>query len=284
MNNTNAGNPAPEDENNFSLTEPFQEIDIAGIALDSANAGIWIMDAASKKFLPSKRTKELFGFLPDEEMSFEAAMLKVVAKHRNTVAEAIENAFKERRTLNIEYPIVDLPDHNRRWLSVTGGYSSVPAGNSYFSGIVMDITEQKQSDLRRSKFIGMVSHELKTPLTTIKAYVQLLNNWARKQKDNFTTGALSKVEKQVTKMLNMINSLLNLSSVEAGKIHLKKETFPLNALITEVVEETLFVTSTHPIEVTHCDHIEVEADRDKIAGFGQFAQQRSQILCQRFCY
>jgi signal transduction histidine kinase len=243
--------------------EPFQAIDIARVALDSANVGIWIMDSISGKFLPSNRTKELFGFLPNEEMSFEDAMLRVVDKQRKGVVDTIENAIKTHSNLYMEYPIVDIHDNKQRWLCVTGGFSNSDA-SSYLSGIIMDITERKQNDLRRSKFIGMVSHELKTPLTALKAYVQMLNNWAKKQKDNFTIGALSKVEKQVKKMLNMINSLLNLSGAEAGKIHLNKQEFMLNELIAEVIEETVFITSTHKITMDSCEEIRINADRDKI--------------------
>ncbi|EHQ28886.1 PAS domain-containing sensor histidine kinase [Mucilaginibacter paludis] len=264
MNNNSGEFTNPEKHNDSGLTEPLQEMDIAKIALDSANVGIWIMDPVSGKFLPSERTRDLFGFLPGADMSFEDAMSRVVDKYRKSVKLAIENAFKKQHTLYIEFPITGFADQKQRWLNVTGGFSSSTATNSYFSGIIMDVTEQKQNDLRRSKFIGMVSHELKTPLTALKAYVQMLNNWAKKQKDNFTIGALSKVDKQVKKMLNMINSLLNLSGAEAGKIHLKKEEFRLDVLINEVVEETLFITSTHHIVTSPCDSVTINADREKI--------------------
>jgi signal transduction histidine kinase len=264
MNNHSDGNELSEKNTASSLAEPFKSIDVSEIALESANAGVWIMDPASGKFLPSKRTKELFGFLPVDEMAFEDAMLKVVDKHRKSVVAAINNTLKKQSSLFIEFPITVLTDNKQRWLSVTGGFGNSTEANSYFSGIIMDITEQKQRDLRRSRFIGIVSHELKTPLTALKGYIQMINNWAKKQKDNFTIGALSKVEKQVKKMLNMINSLLNLSGVEAGKIHLKKEEFGLDELIKEVVEETLFITSTHQIVINHCDLVTVNADRDKI--------------------
>ena len=263
----NSGEKAfSEDDSEFRLKEPFQSIDVAAIALDSASIGIWIIDPASRKLFSSKRTKELFGFLPGEEMSFEDAMSKVIDKHRKVVMDAIENAFKKQDQLYIEYPVSVLTDNRQRWLSVKGGFNSSGSGthNNYFSGIVMDITEQKENDLRRSKFIGMVSHELKTPLTALKAYVQMLNNWAKKQKDNFTIGALSKVEKQVKKMLNMINSLLHLSGAEVGKIHLNKTEFILNELMTEVVEETLFITSAHNIIMAPCEIVKVTADREKI--------------------
>src|ERR1700712_5208367 len=257
MNETSDNQPVADPK------EAFLTLDLAQMALDSANAGIWILDAVSRKFLPSNRSKILFGFLPEEEISFEDALLKVADKNRRGVLAAVEKAIKLRGNLYVECPVNIATETKPRWLSLTGGFSAEP-GNNYFSGIVVDITEQKQNDLRRSRFIGIVSHELKNPLTTLKAYVQMLNNWAKKQKDSFTIGTLSKVEKQVKKMLNMINSLLNLSGAEAGKIHLNKQEFGLEELISEVIEETMFITASHNIVMVPCEMIRVNADRDKI--------------------
>jgi signal transduction histidine kinase len=244
--------------------EPFLTLDLAQMALDSANVGIWIFDAVSRKFLPSNRSKILFGFLPEEEISFEDALLKVADKNRRSVVAAVEKAIKLRGNLYIECAVNISSEKKHRWLSITGGFSVSDLSNSYFSGIAVDITEQKQNDLRRSRFIGIVSHELKTPLTALKAYVQMLSNWAKKQKDGFTIGTLSKVEKQVKKMLNMINSLLNLSGAEAGKIHLTKKEFLLDELISEVIEETLFITASHQIVLLPFESIRINADRDKV--------------------
>jgi PAS domain S-box-containing protein len=188
-----------------ALQESFQHLDIPRFAIDSANIGIWIMDTATGSFLPSRRTKELFGFLPEDEMSFNSAMMQVADKERKNVTEAIENAIAKQLHLYLEFPLTGPHDKKQKWLSLSGGFSNSDEGNGFFSGIMMDITEQKQNDLRRSRFIGIVSHELKPPLTALKAYVQMLNNWAKKQKDSFTIGALSKVDRQVKKMLNMIN-------------------------------------------------------------------------------
>jgi signal transduction histidine kinase len=248
----------------FEANKPLPALDIALMALDSANVGVWTMDAVSRNFFPSDRAKTLFGCLPEEEMSFEDALLKVADKHRRPFLATVENAIKDRSNLYVECPVVIPTEKKHRWLSITGAFNTADESNNYFSGIVVDITEQKQNDLRRSKFIGMVSHELKTPLTALKAYVQMLNNWAKKQKDSFTMGALSKVEKQVKKMLNMINSLLNLSGAEAGKIHLNKQEFAMDELISEVIEETIFLTSAHTITVAPCDRMMISADRDKI--------------------
>lgn len=264
MNETSVEDALPKGRLEYNFSELFQAIDVATIALDSANVGIWILDIASREFLSSKRTKVLFGYDPEDEMSLEEAMLQVTVKHRASVVKAIETAFKKHSNLYIEYPVIGFQDNEHRWLSVTGGFRSSDVSNSYFSGIVLDITEQKQNDLRKSKFIGMVSHELKTPLTALKAYIQMMNTWATKQKDSFAIGALSKVDKQVKKMLSMINSMLSLSGAQAGKIHLNKQTFSLNELINEVLEESLLITSSRKIVVMPCDTIKVIADRDKI--------------------
>lgn len=253
----------PVDNHLPSLANSFLEAELALVAIDSANVGIWIMDADSGQFLPSKRTKMLFGHHSEEELTFEQAIQSLPKKHQSIVLRAVRKAIVNRTGLYIECP-VNSSDQKQRWLSITGGFSQAAKGDNYFSGIVVDITEQKQNEMRRSKFIGMVSHELKTPLTALKAYVQLLNNWAKKQKDNFTIGALTKVEKQVKKMLSMINGLLSLSGAEAGKIHLTKQQFSMEALIDEVIEETLFLTSTHKIIRVPCEPIIVNADKDKI--------------------
>jgi signal transduction histidine kinase len=247
-----------------SLSTTFMEADVALVALDSANVGIWIMDAESGEFISSERTKVLFGNAADKELSFQEAIQRVAKKHRKVLLKAVLQAIKTKSNLYIECPVDLTADQKQRWLSITGGFGSAGTGDGFFSGIVIDITNQKQNELRRSKFIGIVSHELKTPLTALKAYVQLLSNWAKKQKDNFTIGALSKVERQVKKMLSMINGLLSLSGAEAGKIHLTKLPFSISELVDEVIEETMFLTSSHQIVRVPCQPITVNADRDKI--------------------
>jgi len=264
LNNSNNSENFPKEIPAGDQSGKIPQLDAAQIAIESANVGIWLINAATREFMPSNRTKELFGFRADEEMSVEAAMQQILEKYRQNTISAIESAFKVQSSLYVEYPITGYHDHQNRWLSITGGFTSFDETTTYFSGLVMDITEQKKNELKRSKFIGMVSHELKTPLTALKAYVQMLGTWAKKQKDSFAVGALTKVDKQVRKMLNMINSLLNLSSAEVGKIHINKQIFSLDELLREVVEETLFITSSHHITVAPCENIKINADREKI--------------------
>ncbi|MCO5935484.1 ATP-binding protein [Mucilaginibacter sp. RB4R14] len=263
MDKINEQNAFPKSIPKAEMYKPFQSLDITGIALESTNIGIWIIDITTRVFLPSPCAKELFGCATDKEMSFDGAMHQIPERYRPEVIATIENAFTKRKSFSIVFPIAD-GDTKQRWLSILGGCNNTEDDNCYFSGVVMDITEQKHNDLRKSKFIGMVSHELKTPLTVLKAYIQMLNTWAKKQKDHFTIGALSKAGRQVKRMLNMINGLLNLSGAEAGKIHLNKQDFLINDLINEVIEETQFITASDNTVLVPCETIQVHADQDKI--------------------
>jgi len=257
-------NAVPKSVAGSEIYESFQTLDLASIALKSTNIGIWVIDLTTRIFLPSPCAKELFGCAVDQEMSFNGAMLQIPKKHRSEVIAAIEGAFTKGENFSIVFPITAVGPHERRWLSMLGGCNNREDNSCYFSGVVMDVTEQKHVDLRKSRFVSMVSHELKTPLTALNAYIQMLNNWAKKQKDHFTIGALSKAEKQVKKMLSMINGLLNLSGAESGKIHLNKHDFLMDELIKEVVEETQFITASDNIVMIPGEAITVHADREKI--------------------
>ncbi|WP_413667597.1 PAS domain S-box protein [Mucilaginibacter sp. Mucisp86] len=132
------------------------------------------------------------------------------------------------------------------------------------SKIARDISEQKQDELRKNDFIGMVSHELKTPLTSLMALIQVANLKLKNNPDNFLAGAMEKAEIQARRMSSMINGFLNISRLESGKIAIDKEVFDLDLLIREVVEEYELTVSSHIIHINICDHVQVNADREKI--------------------
>lgn len=127
-----------------------------------------------------------------------------------------------------------------------------------------DITEIKNEEQRKNDFVAMVSHELKTPLTTITSFVQILKRRAIKDEDDFATNALSRTEVQANKMGSMINDFLNHARYQEGKLLLHKEHFNLAKLISEIVEEANFLSPEHRILTINCTETEVFADRDKI--------------------
>src|SRR5690606_13007141 len=75
---------------------------------------------------------------------------------------------------------------------------------------------------------------------------------------------LGRTEKQVKKMIRMVEDFLDLSRLEDGKIQVKKEVFYLPALIKETVADAAFLSTLHQIEIKDEGLVYVNADRDKI--------------------
>lgn len=102
-------------------------------------------------------------------------------------------------------------------------------------GTFTDIEEQKEAEKKKDEFLSIASHELKTPLTSIKGYVQLLQ---RLDKDDNQLPAqfLERTESQVDKLDSLIADLLDISKIESGKLLLKKKNFHFQHLFHNAVE------------------------------------------------
>lgn len=122
----------------------------------------------------------------------------------------------------------------------------------------------RQIQRQKDDFIGMASHELKTPLTSLTAIVQLLQRTLKDGAQSFVPDALEKANHQVRRMTYMINSFLNISRLESGKILIEKESFLLDDLLRSIIDETRLIVSSHTIELKPTRPISIYADPDKI--------------------
>lgn len=102
-------------------------------------------------------------------------------------------------------------------------------------GTSTDIQDIRQMDEQKDLFISMASHELKTPVTTIKGYVQLLQAMYAESADNFLQDSLGTIGRQVASLTNLITDLLDLSKIKAGGLQLVKEDFDINEMAAEII-------------------------------------------------
>lgn len=235
------------------------------LSIESANVGTWRLDIETNTFIASNRMKELFGYAPEEEISLSDTLDQVHEDYRQEVADAVMKSIVTGKDFNVSHPIVGRDHQEMRWVKALGRLYPREIGHpAHFSGMILDITEQKQDEIRKNDFIGMVSHELKTPLTSLNGYIQLMMLKSKAEDDQFRATCLSKANLQVKKMSNLINGFLNLSRLESGKIHLNMEHFDLTQLIKEMIEETNPSLHQHTISLNSCPTIHIHADRDKI--------------------
>ncbi|MBB6271074.1 PAS domain S-box-containing protein [Pedobacter cryoconitis] len=239
--------------------------DMLRFSIEAANIGTFIINQTTRVMVASPRLKEIFGYYPDEEMPYDAAVVQISEEHREHVLASVEAAFEKGEDYFLEYSLTGFHDQQLRWVRAVGKLNQYTAdGEMYFSGAIIDITEQKQDEQRKNDFIAMVSHELKTPLTSLKGYLQILEQKAKKAQESSAILMHDKASTQVKRMISMINGFLNVSRLDSGKIHIAKECFNMTSLFKEADEEACSTISTHQVVFSQIESAMLNADRDKI--------------------
>lgn len=237
------------------------------LAVELADMGTWYLDLKDNKMIASDRLKHLLGYDAEDELDLEDGILSVDADYREGVRAAIAATIELGHDHDIEFPVTGVKNGRKRWLKSSGRRFLDNHGEpSYFSGTIIDITGRKLEEIKKNDFIAIVSHELKTPLTSLKAYLQLLHSKQNAEPgDSFIKSALKKSLNQIDKMNILVKGFLDVSRLENGAMILDKTNFSLNKLLDAQVDDMLLLASSHSIGVEHDCQIDVYGDREKIA-------------------
>ncbi len=135
----------------------------------------------------------------------------------------------------------------------------------------------EQTNMRMDEFLGIASHELKTPLTTIKANVQLTerrlttldpaaaNFGDQVRRLSAASELMQRTQRQVDRLDRLVNDLLDTSRIRAGRLELRLDATDLGEIVREAVREHRLAWPGRPIELTIPDGaVPVEADADRI--------------------
>lgn len=125
--------------------------------------------------------------------------------------------------------------------------------------------EEAQKAIRvHDDFISIASHELRTPVTTLKLYVQLLQKQLGGRGEENVVHALTRMDTQLNKLTLLIKDLLNVSQIELGKLDYQEELFDLNEVVKETVEQIQPTTHKHSIRIEGQVSQPVWGDKDRI--------------------
>jgi signal transduction histidine kinase len=116
----------------------------------------------------------------------------------------------------------------------------------------------------RDDFIAVASHELKTPVTSLKVYAEVLERQAVRRGDDQVGRTLAKMTGQIDRLALLIGDLLDVSKLEAGKLALDRSSLALDRLVGEVAEEVQQGATTHRIAIEGALPRPVVGDRDRL--------------------
>ncbi|MGN6249030.1 MAG: PAS domain-containing sensor histidine kinase [Ginsengibacter sp.] len=130
-------------------------------------------------------------------------------------------------------------------------------------GVCTDIEDQKRDMEKKDEFISMASHELKTPVTSLKVFTEiLLMDADHKAKEN-ELGMLKKMDKQINKLTRLIGDLLDVSKANSGQLNYDFEKIDFNELVKETVN-LLQLTTNHQLDLKLGETEQVIGDRNRL--------------------
>jgi two-component system, chemotaxis family, CheB/CheR fusion protein len=236
------------------------------IALSSAEMGAWDWDLQADRMVWNDQTYTLLGINPDGEPKAGDYFLRFVHNEDvETVGAEIKAAVEEKGVFHHEFRIVVPATGEIRWLNGYGRTVARDGENaSRMVGVIYDITHRKILEQQKDEFIGIASHELRTPVTSIKAYSEILHETFEEAKDKSSLDLVSKLDVQVDRLMNLIRALLDTTSIAENQLKIQKEELDLNELIKDRAESLQRLSAKHKLVVLPGILKPVQADKERI--------------------
>ena len=127
-----------------------------------------------------------------------------------------------------------------------------------------DITNHRLLQERNDTFVSMASHELKTPVTTVKTLVQILQKRFEASDDKMLLEYLSRMGKQIDQLSGLVTDLLDISKIRTGKFEIYEGAFDIEALVKDIVETYQLLSPNHAIKFEGEVHVKAKGDHDRI--------------------
>ncbi|MBA3723764.1 MAG: hypothetical protein H0W89_02605 [Candidatus Levybacteria bacterium] len=171
------------------------------------------------------------------------------------------------KILEIFGPVISIAIQNAKSYEEIKSFNKTLSDNVAYATKELQISHAKLQvlDRQKDKFLGMASHELKTPITSIKAFSQVLYKKLKDHKNGEYGRLLDNINTQTDKVTKLINDLLNVSNIEAGKLVLEKEMFDGNKLIAKTVSDMQYTSDKHQIKVEGKLQKQMCGDADRIS-------------------
>ncbi len=136
---------------------------------------------------------------------------------------------------------------------------------TFFVLITKNISREKEIEFKKEEYIGIASHELKNPITTLALYSELLAQRLQLESDKKNLHMLRDIQGQAARLTALIDDLLLVSKIEGGKLELHKETFDLEVFVTDIIRHFRNGHPSHDTKLTGRIARHVYADKGRIA-------------------
>ena len=229
-----------------------------------ANIGTWDWNIETGDLFWSDRIWPLFGYVKETtDTTYENFLAAIHPDDRKSVTDAVNDCLENGAEYNIEHRVI-WPDKSIHWLHESGNVvRDLDNKPQHMLGVVQDITERKMAEYAlidareeaedanraKSQFLSSMSHELRTPMNAIMGFGQLLSMDVRSPLTENQSENVNEILKASDHLLELINEVLDLAKIEAGRIDLSIEDVILSDVITESLQLILPLADKRGISI-----------------------------------
>jgi PAS domain S-box-containing protein len=203
------------------------------MAMEAGALGSTVVTLKTGLMTSSEQFKRLFGRSANESFNYSDLFDAMLPQYRAEVETKVAHAMDNKSIYRAQYQI-SWPDGSNHWISAQGKarYNADDEAIQMI-GIVSDITEIKAVEQRKDDFLSIASHELKTPVTSLKASLQFLNKIKEKPQTSTHIKLIEQANTSMEKMSLLIDDLLNVNRLTDGNLHLVPTDFNVYDMLAE---------------------------------------------------
>lgn len=211
----------------------------------------------------NKAAERMFGYTAEEAIGQHITLIIPPELHQ----EEVDIIRKLRRGMHIDHSETVRMRKDGTKIDVSLSISPVKDRMGNIIGaakIARDITDRLELERRKDEFISTASHELKTPLTTLKGFTDLLLRKLKRQGMQEEVPILTRMDGQIKRLTRLVDELLDASKVQAGQLDYEEGPVDLAALLQETVEILQPHYPTHTLIIRETTHAMVMGDKDRL--------------------
>ncbi|MCH5598847.1 PAS domain S-box protein [Niabella ginsengisoli] len=233
------------------------------VIVNQSIAGILKMDVQGRVIFSNERFCEMLGYDCPTLLQMDINDI-VYEKDQERNTDAFMQLVSAGKAYEIEKRLLH-KDGSIIWVNNQVSPIFNNMGNVEGVAIIsIDINHQKELEQQKDEFIGVASHELKTPLTSIRAYGEILEEVLLGSGNPRYIALMSKMNGQINRLIKLIYALLDTTRVSGGQLILQKERFDLNTLVEEHVQQARLISANHNILIHVETLTELYADKERI--------------------
>lgn len=237
------------------MTESLIEAkDKAEVILHSIGDGVFVIDKKYKIIVFNKMAEKISGYSASEAIGKRYdKILKFIYENSGEVNDAFI-----KRCIN-KGEIADMLNHtfiirkNGLKKPVANSAAPLKGQNGKIIGCVIvfrDVTVTREIDKMKNEFVSVASHQLRTPLTAIKLFSEMLLNNSTKNLNEEQVKYLSNIDTCVSRMVHLVNDLLNVTRIESGRLKIEPVLTDLKKLVDDILSEVKPLAKSKNVKIT----------------------------------